>query len=264
MDPVKEWGYPVLVVAPHMDDEALGCGATIARLAEAGPVRIAFAGDGLGSFPRSVRNGPGAEDLRRRRQMEAIQAARELGLSADALNFLGLEEWVFADHFMALGAALNQIMIDFRPATVLCPFRYDRHADHLAVYQAVQALINDSALRMMEYFVYHRWQLLPGRDIRRWIRPEVLRAFDLTAYRQRKRRAIESYESQIQVEPGLRAFPVLSPDLIDEECQGCEFFVDSRQAPADPVLFRGLRWWIPVVHAVEPPLKRLKDALRGR
>jgi LmbE family N-acetylglucosaminyl deacetylase len=264
MDPLKEWAYPVLVVAPHMDDEALGCGATIARLAEGGAVRVVFAGDGLGSFPRAVRTGAQAEKLRRRRQTEAVQAARELGLPAKALDLLGFEEWVFQSHFMALGAALNRILLEYRPATILYPFRYDRHTDHLAVHRAVEALTNDSTIRAREYFVYHRWQLLPGRDIRRWIRGEVLEHFDIGDYGRRKRRALESYESQVRVEPGLRDFPVLHADLIDEECRGREFFVDSRRAVSDRDLFRGLRWWIPWVHTVEPPLKRLKDALRRR
>ena len=264
MDPVKDWAYPVLVVAPHMDDEALGCGGTIARLAEGGSVRVVFVGDGLGSFPKAVRTGAQAEGLRRRRQSEAVRAAKELGLSEKTLDFLGFEEWVFQSHFMALGAALNQVLLDRQPATVLYPFRYDRHADHLAVHQAVWALTNDSKMRTLEYFVYHRWQLLPGRDIRRWIREDVLETFEIGSYGRRKRRAIESYESQIRVEPGLRDFPVLSADLIDEECRGSEYFVDSRRVPVGGDLFRGLRWWIPVVHTVEPPLKRVKDLLRRR
>lgn len=264
MDPVKDWTYPVLVVAPHMDDEALGCGATLARLAENGPVRVVFVGDGLGSFPSEVRMGPPAEGLRRRRQAEAVCAAGELGVSADALDFLGFEEWVFQAHFMEIGSALNQILLNFKPATVLSPFRYDRHADHLAVHQAVADLTADSAVQMREYFVYHRWQLLPGRDIRRWIKAEYLETFEMGAYAQSKRRAIEAYESQLRVEPGLRDFPVLNAALIDEECQGREYFVDSRRAPPGSTLFWRWRWLIPLVHAVEPPLKRFKDSLRSR
>jgi LmbE family N-acetylglucosaminyl deacetylase len=264
MDPLKEWAYPVLVVAPHMDDEALGCGATIARLAEGGPVRIVFVGDGLGSFPRAVRTGTEAEPLRRRRQAEAIRAARELGVPVEALDFLGFEEWVFQAHFIAVGAALNRVLLEHRPATVLCPFRFDRHTDHLTVHEAVGALTQESTMRTLEYFVYHRWQLLPGRDIRRWIREEALEVFDIGSYGGRKRRALEAYESQVRAEPGLRDFPVLSADLIEEECQGREFFVDPRRISSGGGLFRGLSWWIPVVHAVEPPLKRIKDALRRR
>jgi len=259
---LNTWAFPLLVVAPHMDDEALACGGVLARLAGRGSIRIVFVGDGLGSFPRAVRIGPDADRLRRRRREEAAQAARELGLPVEALTFLGFEEWVFHRHFMALGAALNEILLEMKPATLLCPFRYDRHGDHLAVHAAAMALTHESAIRTLEYFVYHRWRMLPGGDIRRWIGEEYRVEVPVGAQAQSKRRAIEAYASQTRVEPGLREVPVLSAALIDEECRGSEYFVDTRQAPPDGRLFSGWRWWIPVAHAIEPPLKRLKDALR--
>ena len=45
----------VLVVAAHPDDESLGCGGAIARLAAQGSiVRVAFMSDGISSRPSST------------------------------------------------------------------------------------------------------------------------------------------------------------------------------------------------------------------
>src|SRR5687768_8056870 len=47
---------PTLVVAPHPDDESLGCGGALALLGRAGlPVWLLFVSDGAGSHPGSRR-----------------------------------------------------------------------------------------------------------------------------------------------------------------------------------------------------------------
>ena len=64
----------VLVIAAHPDDEALGCGATIARHAAAGEtVHILFVADG-----ETARPGTGDEVVSRR-EASACEAARILG-----------------------------------------------------------------------------------------------------------------------------------------------------------------------------------------
>ena len=66
-----------LVIAPHFDDEVLGCGGLVARLTAAGgSVRVVFCSDGGGDTTDPERRR--AEGARRR--AEARGAAAVLGL----------------------------------------------------------------------------------------------------------------------------------------------------------------------------------------
>ena len=70
---VAGWG-PTLVVAPHQDDESLGCGGAIALLAQAGvPVRVLFVSDGTKSHVGSPSYPP--ERLRATREDAAAARA---------------------------------------------------------------------------------------------------------------------------------------------------------------------------------------------
>ena len=81
----------LVVVAPHPDDESLGCGGLIAAATTDGiPVRIVVVSDGAGSHPNSVSYPPAR--LRHLRESETLTAAAELGVAADAVAFLGLPD----------------------------------------------------------------------------------------------------------------------------------------------------------------------------
>ena len=76
----------VLVVAPHYDDEVLGCGGLVAQLAAAGAVvRVLFLTDGErrrrgGGRPRRLRRAPARRSRARRRPCSGLAGAEHLGL----------------------------------------------------------------------------------------------------------------------------------------------------------------------------------------
>jgi LmbE family N-acetylglucosaminyl deacetylase len=92
-----ERGDRVLVLAPHPDDETLGCGGVLHDAVRAGiPVHVVFLTNGDAnelSFlvweRHPVVTSKGAIDMGRLRAEEARRAARALGLPADAVTFLG-------------------------------------------------------------------------------------------------------------------------------------------------------------------------------
>jgi LmbE family N-acetylglucosaminyl deacetylase len=80
-----------MIVAPHQDDESLGCGGTIALLRNAGvPVHVMFVTNGSQSHPNSV-DFP-AHKLIALREQEAMQALLVLGVTSADITFLRLPD----------------------------------------------------------------------------------------------------------------------------------------------------------------------------
>ena len=95
-----------LVVAPHPDDEVLGCGGTIIRIRRLGvPVAIVFLTDGEASHAGRV---PPSE-LASIRRREATEAAEVLGVPAEQLTFLGFPDGALAEHGPALATRVAEI-----------------------------------------------------------------------------------------------------------------------------------------------------------
>src|SRR4051794_10732910 len=87
---VRELG-PMVVVAPHPDDEVLGCGGIIALLRQARVRgRMIIAGDGAASHPGSKAYPPPALGALRRAESEAGLGI--LGVSPEDVTFLGLPD----------------------------------------------------------------------------------------------------------------------------------------------------------------------------
>jgi len=90
-------GERLLIVAPHPDDEALGCGGLIQEALRAGAeVHVVLMTNGDASElalifgERELPSGPGSFiDLGRKRQQESLRALAGLGLNASHVHFLG-------------------------------------------------------------------------------------------------------------------------------------------------------------------------------
>lgn len=253
----------MLVLAPHMDDEALACGRLTAALADAGrAVHVLFASDGARS--PSV---PAARvaDLVAARAAEARCAAQALGYGPDRATFLALPDGALRRHLDDLTHGVARAWASVRPATLLAPSRYDRHPDHLALRRAALACARNAPGRtaLWEYFVYYRWRLLPGGDLRRLIRPELRVVPDTRAYAERKRGALACYRTQTTLYAAGQRRPILPPRRVDEVTLDEEVFVRWRpEAGGGAVLSHG-RAWVPVAHRVEPLLKAIKERAGG-
>ena len=138
---VREWATPggqrVLVIAPHPDDEAIGCGAAIVRHIAAGDnVLVAFITDGR----RSQALGLGPEAMAQRRQQEAAASAAILGARWE---WLGLPEGEWATD--ELCHTLRQIVEREQPALIYGPSRVDFHPEHRRVAQALAMALGAAA-----------------------------------------------------------------------------------------------------------------------
>ena len=155
-------GRPVLILAPHADDESLGCGGLIAALCRAGnPPYVLILTDGTGSHPGSPTYPPAR--LQAVRETEAREAVRLLGLPADRIGFAGHRDTAAPTSGPAFDAAL-QILVGLCArrgiTTVLAPWQHDPHCDHEAAHLLATAAARHVGLRHWSYPVWG-WTLPP-------------------------------------------------------------------------------------------------------
>jgi LmbE family N-acetylglucosaminyl deacetylase len=262
IDPSKLFPGTLLIFVPHMDDCVLGCGGIVALLPQKERIHLVYATDGMKApAPAMPWRDSVSADLGEVRKAEARAALGYLGVPEGNLRFLDLPEGQLKQHIGSLRRLLGQAITEIRPDHVFVPFRYDRHLDHLAMNQVVTAAHREGRWRgdLIEYFVYHRWQLLPGRDVRGYIDPRHLFSIDISRVSANKRTALDHFKSQTTRYYSWQARPNLMPWLLDDESQRPEFFLKYDPSFPGATVFTRRVLWIRLVHRLEPILKRWKD-----
>jgi LmbE family N-acetylglucosaminyl deacetylase len=217
-----------LVIAPHQDDETLGCGGLLRlkRLAAA-PVRIAYVTDGSASHPGHPTLAPAA--LAALRQGEARQAMHLLGVEENALFFLGVGDGTLA-HLdpptaMAVAGKIAGLLRQVRPDEIFLPMRDDGSSEHEAAFVLVQRALDLAGLRprVFEFPVWSAWN--PLRLFRPLGASRAVWRVDYRSHRGLKRQAIDAYESQTEpIAPWTK--PMLSHEFLSYFCTGYEYFLE--------------------------------------
>ncbi|MEM8849008.1 MAG: PIG-L deacetylase family protein [Pseudomonadota bacterium] len=159
-----------LVLAPHPDDETLGCGGLIQRKRAAGAsVHVTVVTDGA-----ATHDGDEAQSLTRDalidlRERETIEACAILGVEADAVSFLRLPDGDLAAHADGLRERLADIVARIAPEEVYVCALADGHRDHQALARAVRDLARTDRLGRADLLEYPVWFW----DFRSW-RPDGL------------------------------------------------------------------------------------------
>ena len=221
-----------LVVAPHPDDESLGCGGAIALLRARGhSVHVLFVSDGTLSHPSS-RQYP-APRLAALREEEALSALAALGVERTAATFLRLKDRAVpspgAAGFDAAVDRCRALIEDIGPQTILSPWRRDPHPDHRATWSLIDAaLARDPVykVRRVEYPIW-LWELAAAGDTPRPDEATPWR-LDIASVLPRKLRAIAAHRSQttdlIDDDPtGFR----LTPDILAHFARPWEAYLEA-------------------------------------
>ena len=194
----------VLVVSPHPDDEVLGVGGTIARLASEGnDVTIAIVTKGWEPlFPASQ-----VERVR----AEASAASEVLG--AKSLRFMDMPVTklnTIPKH--QLNKEFERLVNEEKPEFIFLPFCGDRHEDHRQVFDACMVALRPSP------GLNHVKRILCYETVSEthWSAPFVEPCFqpqlwvDISNQLPTKLEAMRTYSSQLRQEPDARSLEAIS------------------------------------------------------
>jgi LmbE family N-acetylglucosaminyl deacetylase len=172
----------VLVIAPHPDDEAIGCGGTLALHAARGDrVAVVF----LTSGELGLKHLP-APEAWQVREREAERAAEVLGIAST--TFLRQPDWFLGDHIAATAARLRVPLEREAPGTIYLPHPREWHPDHQAASAILRKAMEKTPKAPLGLRAYEVWTPLPEYD----------HAEDVTTTMTTKLRAIRCYESQLE------------------------------------------------------------------
>ena len=148
---------PLLVIAPHPDDETIGAAVTIARARRAGvPVSVVVASDGGNSHVTAQLSEAQLGALRRD---ETRAAMRLLGVDDARVRFLGLDSAALRSRAgqARLVAELAAAIVREAPRTVLTVSRHDWHDEHRIVNRGTLEAARRTGYAgvMREYPVWH-------------------------------------------------------------------------------------------------------------
>lgn len=183
--PPEVWPAPpggrVLVLAPHQDDETIGCGGILAlHRAQGDPVRVLFLTDGSAGDPAGYYPADRYVEIR---QEEARRAGAVLGVT-------DFEFWTCPDGKLAtvpdLGERLLAAVRAYRPDVLYSPSSRELHPDHWAAGVRVEALRRAGRLPTAVY-AYEVWAPV-----------EPTHLIDVTAVIAKKEAALAQYASQIR------------------------------------------------------------------
>src|SRR5437660_634325 len=177
-EPLDLRGERLLVLAPHPDDEVIGCGGLVAlHLREGRRVRVVVATDG----------GEAGEPAERQRESRAALAS----LGDAEVEFLNFPDRHLAEGGGGFAAALRDILVDFRPDLIASPSAIEIHPDHLALARTLCDVIARDATLFADLAVTH----VAFYEVSHPLRPNAL--VDITNVADAKYAAIAMHKTQL-------------------------------------------------------------------
>ena len=193
--PIEEWpACRVLVISPHADDEAIGCGGTVLKhVASGAQVTILQLTDGRNGCKRLQDPDLPADEraalvawVRETRHAEALAWAQ--GAGVQAVEFLGIPDSEVSASTQAV-AGMREVLDRIRPQLIYVPAITDLLEDHWRANLLLDAALNaarggwQQALLLRSYEV---WSPVPAN-----------RVADISAEFPRKLELLRLYQSQL-------------------------------------------------------------------
>ena len=153
----------LVIIAPHPDDETLGCGLLIADAVRKGVnVAVVVLTDGQAEHPDS-RRWPAAA-LGALRRSELRRAMARLGARRSAMRSMGWRDGQLDQTGSAL--RLRAVLHTLRADVVVAASPDDHHPDHRAGWRLAVAATRKTGMVLMPYAVWSRLETAPQGRVR--------------------------------------------------------------------------------------------------
>jgi LmbE family N-acetylglucosaminyl deacetylase len=188
----------VLVVVAHSDDEALGCGGTIAKHhAQGDNVHVVYMTNGVGA--RSNRHEEGAE-----RHLAALKAGEILGVK-QVSGFGFPDNQMDSVPLLEVVKAVEGVIAQLRPSIVYTHFSGDLNVDHQRTHAAVMTAcrpLPSSPVREIYSF-----EVVSSTEWSTHVSPFRPTAFvDISDYMDMKMRSLNEYDEEMRDSPHSRSY----------------------------------------------------------
>ena len=197
-----------VVLAPHPDDETLGCGATVMRKIDGGAgVQVIVISDGATWPPWRT-----SEENIAVRDAELRASCRILGLADEAVTHLSFPETRLDGAGDALVDAVADAVRSHAPDEVYVTSEADPHSDHAPLARATKRALTGRAVRLLAYPVW-QWER-PRSWARTVAAASPAETVSTVGYLERKRQAVEVFSSQMSSALGGEKIQGLTPGFL--------------------------------------------------
>lgn len=184
----------VLVIAPHNDDEVLGCGGVMAK----------YANNGHQVYVCEITKGNNFDLLKQ----EAKKAHKVLGVKKSYFLEFPVNELRNIKQSL-LNDKIKKIIDEVDPQVVFIPHIGDMHSDHDEVAKAAMVALRPISSRVKKIYAYETlsetgWSRQTSENV---FSPNVF--VDITNYIHLKLKAMESFQSQLQNYPNPRSLEAI-------------------------------------------------------
>jgi len=194
---------PVIVLAPHPDDESLATGGLVAALAhQQTALSVVAITDGEAAYDPA-----GDQKLARLRRQEQTAALSILGVYDEQILRLRLpDRWVH-EHETALSERLIDLLVKAGPtATVIAPWSSDFHSDHEAIGRAAERATEQMGTALVRWF----WWSWHRRSIAEMTALPLKRFAFTPQWLELKLAAIHQHKSQLGAD-AILPYSILAP-----------------------------------------------------
>lgn len=220
---------PALVIAPHPDDETIGCGGAIARFCKEGrKVYVLIVTNGDLSTQSAIIT---PDELTAIRRQESLKAMIFFGLPEENISFLSYPDNRASDNMDGISQAICEHIAQISPAVIFTTHEYDEHPDHRAVASIVGQLQDKGEFdaRVLQYPVWYNVLTWPYGIWRCLFSPSLYRRcrqWPITDFWTKKNEALLLYRSQFENLTGEKGWRFFSAPSRRRFCDSMELFFE--------------------------------------